>query len=943
MGSQRAYRTHNYAFGNQILLLRTRAALTQIALARQLGVHRRSVQNWETGVSYPKAETLQRLIALFVHHQAFMPGNERVEAQALWDQAADDSPTTLVAFDEVWFARLIAANAASPSERRKPDGDDDRRTVGTARIDLGILNADEIPSRGLPLSATSFVGRNAELIQLAHILRDPACRLLTLLGPGGIGKTRLAIEIATQADEFADGVVFVSLASVGSTNQIASAISDALHVPVAGQADPTHLLLSALRDRQLLLVLDNFEHLLDGAELIGTILEQAPAVIIVTTSRERLNLQAEWLFDVDGLAYPAEEQHRPVAQDNLTELLDYSAIELFVQRARQVRPALPLTASTLTTIARICQHVAGMPLAIELAAAGVRTLSLSEIERQISAHLFVLSTTLRDVPPRHRSLRAVFDHSWALLREAERILLSRLAVFRGGFTAAAAERVAEATTPTLLALVEKSLLRPERGETWSSSEHGTPEPRFGMLEPIREYALERLEASPDAETVHVRHGHYYALLAETALAEWDTPRINEAIARQRREHDNMRAALQWACDTGNSALGLRLATALWGFWRSYGYGGEGRAWLQRVLQLDPRPVDHAAMSARRRGLHAAAWLASDQHDYAIAAQLFQESMQLREALGETDGDLDLLINAAREARAAGHYQRATALLEDSLSRYRRRDNAADGPSTGSEPSPPELGQVLRELALVLRERGDFSGASSLLNEGLALHRAVGDRVSTALAQLCLGDVARDQGDVAAVYANCEPSLAVFRELGMQWAIGFALNNLALAAGLEGQVTRAGALADESVALFRGLEADASVGEVLITVGQIAHARGDRAAAAAALVEALRLALAVGPRILVAAGMEALACVLAVPGQLEQAVRLLGAASALRVEMGTPVRPADQPGLDAALATAQALLGAANVDAMWAVAATEPLERILSPLVGAAAFDRPPPM
>lgn len=213
--------------------------------------------------------------------------------------------------------------------------------------------------------------------------------------------------------------------------------------------------------------------------------------------------------------------------------------------------------------------------------------------------------------------------------------------------------------------------RHERDERWSRDDRSTVEPCFVMLEPIREYAQEQLEASPDAETVHARHTHYFTLLAETALAEWDTPRINQAIARQRREHDNMRAALQWACDTGNTALGLRLAAALWSFWRSYGYGNEGRAWLERVLQLDPQPADRTAMAARRRALHAAAWLASDQHEFIAAARLFEESMALREALGETDGQIDLLINAAREARSAGQYQRATALLEDALSRYRR--------------------------------------------------------------------------------------------------------------------------------------------------------------------------------------------------------------------------------------------------------------------------------
>ena len=418
-----------------------------------------------------------------------------------------------------------------------------------------------------------------------------------------------------------------------------------MHCTCRSPGRPTrlHLLLSALRDRQLLLVLDNFEHLLDGADLIGTILEQAPAVIIVTTSRERLNLQAEWLFDVDGLAYPAEEQHRPVAQDNLAELLDYSAIELFVQRARQVRPALPLTASTLTTIARICQHVAGMPLAIELAAAGVRTLSLSEIERQISAHLFVLSTTLRDVPPRHRSLRAVFDHSWALLREAERILLSRLAVFRGGWTAAgSASEVAEATTPDSAGAGRKIAAAAGRAvKRWSSSErwHSLSRvsacwSRFASMH----WSGSRRARTPKPSTR--RHGHYYALLAEAALAEWDTPTINEAIARQRREHDNMRAALQWACDTGNSALGLRLATALWGFWRSYGYSSEGRAWLQRCCSwIHGPPTTRRCPPGAAGCMRQPGWPPTS--TITLSPRSFSSRVwQLREALGETDGDLD---------------------------------------------------------------------------------------------------------------------------------------------------------------------------------------------------------------------------------------------------------------------------------------------------------------
>src|SRR5262249_8375234 len=282
---------------------------------------------------------------------------------------------------------------------------------------------------------------------------------------------------------------------------------------------------------------------------------------------------------------PSEDPHGSAAPHSLADLADYSAVQLFVQGATQVQPRLSLSQEALTTIVRICQHLAGMPLAIELAAAGLRTLPLAEIERQIGANLDVLATSLRDVPTRHRSLRAVFDHSWRLLNEEERTVFSHLAVFRGGWTAAAAEEVAGATLSALTALVDKSLVRQERAEPRSSFERAAQNaedtPRFVLLEPIREYALERLAASPDAEAAPRQHALYFTALTEAAEAQWGTPMINAAIALQRREHDNMRAALQWACDTGDALAGLQLAQALWGFWRRYGYNSEGRAWMER--------------------------------------------------------------------------------------------------------------------------------------------------------------------------------------------------------------------------------------------------------------------------------------------------------------------------------------------------------------------------
>ncbi|HET9223875.1 MAG TPA: tetratricopeptide repeat protein, partial [Roseiflexaceae bacterium] len=798
---------------------------------------------------------------------------------------------------------------------------------------------------GLPFQPTSFVGRDAEVVEIARLIGDPACRLLTLLGPGGIGKTRLALAVAAeQATAFADGVAFVALASVGTPSQIVPAIGDALNLAFAGQADPAAQLLGYLRERHRLLVLDNFEHLLEGADLVSNILTHAPRITILITSRERLNLRAEWLFDVQGLAYPDERaltnepgDKQPsdlpssrapelpassvvVGRWSLVELEQYSAVQLFVQRATQVQPGFSLSESTLMAIVRICQHIAGMPLAIELAAAGVRSLSANEIERQIRSNLDILATTLRDVPARHRSLRAVFDHSWRLLSESERALCSRLAIFRGGWTTEAANQVAGATLHSLATLVDKSLVRQDQAEE-----------RFVFLEPIREYAWEQLSARGEAAAMQHAHANYYLAFAEEAAAKWDTPLINEAIAQQRREHDNMRAALQWACDTGASILGLQLAVALWGFWRSYGYITEGRTWLEQLLRLDTHPSDSAAIAARQRGLYAAAWLASDQQDYATAAGLFEESLSLRRTLGETEGETDLLLNAARQARAVGHYQRATALLENVLSRRRAQGDRMSMTSAALALPLPlhELGQVLRELALVLREQGNFERAVALLEEALGLHRAAGDRVSVALAQLGLGDIARDQGDSAKVREHCEPSMAVFRESDMQWAIGFSLNNLALADYLDGDLAHALARARESLALFRALRADGSIAEVQVTIGRITRAQGDQLTAHAALTEALQLAQAVGPHLMVATALEALASLAIQPNQALRAVHLLAAAAALRAQMSIPVQPLDRSALEGALAAARSHLGEDGFAAAWAAAEGQPLEVLLS--------------
>lgn len=926
------YKERKHDVGRRLLTLRDKTRLTQIDLATLIGVNRRSIQNWEAGDTYPQGNHLERLIAVVLERGGFTPGREREEAEALWEQVSQDAPRPLALFDVAWFDQVLAPRPASargdPRETTR-DAAPWHASVFPPAPDQQWVPSERKVAFSLPFQATPLIGRSAELTQIASLLGNPACRLLTLLGPAGIGKTRLALEAAAgQTDAFGDGVVFVPLASVGAPNLIVSAIGDALYLSFAGQPDPRAHLLGYLRERHMLLLLDDFEHLLEGADLISDMIQAASHITILVTSRARLNLQAEWLFDVEGLSYPSGDWPAQSASRSLADLADYGAVQLFVQRATQFRPGFLLPEATLTTIVQICQDVAGMPLAIELAAAGVRHLPISEIERQIRSNLDVLATGLRDVPARHRSLRAAFDQSWNLLSEPERALFSRLAVFRGGCTAAAAEQVAGSTLPLLAALLDRSLVRQSRAEPGSSTERATVEPRFVLLKPIREYALEQLAARGEVEALQRAHAGYYLALAEAVEADWDGPMADAAIEQLDREHDNLRAALQWVRDGGDRTLGLQLAGALWRFWRRRGALSEGRAWLEELLALDEGTPEPAAVAACLRAMNGAAWLASYQHDFAQAAQLFEQGMALRRTLGETEGETGLLDNAARAWRSAGQYRRATLLMQEALAQHRVLGDRGSLGAGG-------LGFSLYELGLVLREQGDFVHAAALFEECVEFHRALGDREGLSIGLLGLGDVARDQGDISQMRKYCEESLANLRALGVQWAIGFALNNLALAAYLEGDLSQALALASKSVSLYRAQQAEASLAEVLVTLGHILRAQGDVAAAHEALTEALRLAQTIGPRLFVAAALEGLASLAVQAGQSALAARLLGAASALRARMGTPVRPIDQPAVERTLATARATLGPAAFATVWAAAEELSPEQILSTLPGAA--------
>ena len=465
------HRSRDYAFGEVILALRRKIGLTQAGLAQLLGVSRRALGAWESGSSYPKIEQLKQLVVLAIEQHAFPNGHEAEEARSLW-QASHQR----VLLDEDWLNELL-----SPSPKQITTPHEDRKS---------LMGGDKQTSIVLPFQPTGFVGRTAELAAITERLDDPTCRLLTLVGPGGSGKTRLAVQVAANcADQFDNGVYFVTLQPLDSSDLIVSTIAEVLSFRFSPGFDPQQQLLQYLREKALLLVLDNFEHLLDGVELLTELLKAAPRLKLLVTSREVLGLQEEWRYPVSGLQYPET--------DNVDQPGTYSAVQLFFERARQVRGGLSL-ADEQAGIVRVCQLVEGMPLALELAAVWAKALSADKIAIEIQRSLDFLSTSLRDVPQRHKSMQAVFEQTWERLSDEERRAFSTLSVFNGGFRREAAEAVAGVSIQILSDLVDKSLLRRE------------PDGRYQIHELLRQYAEALLEAT-SGEMLHIRdlHSAYY--------------------------------------------------------------------------------------------------------------------------------------------------------------------------------------------------------------------------------------------------------------------------------------------------------------------------------------------------------------------------------------------------------------------------------------------------
>jgi len=774
--------------------------------------------------------------------------------------------------------------------------------------DFPPLKTLDTHPNNLPIQPTPLVGREQEVSALQRLLHRQDVHLLTLTGPGGTGKTRLGLQIAAElSDGFRDGVFFVNLAPITDPALVMPTIAQTLDVKEGPGQTLLDLLINFLREKQVLLLLDNFEQVVPAGVDVTALLTACPQLKVLITSREVLHLRGEQEFPVPPLALP-DPEHLP----DLVTLSQYEAVALFIQRAQAAKPAFEVTNANAPAIAEICVRLDGLPLAIELAAARIKLLPPQALLARLGQRLAVLTGGARDVPERHQTLHNTIEWSYNLLDGHEQRLFRHLSIFIGGCTLEAAEAVCNADNDPAIdilngatSLVDKSLVR--------QTEQDGEEPRLLMLETIREYGLKALAASGELEATRQAHAAYYLALVEEDKPEpWGKPQA-AWLQRLEQEYDNLRAALQWLLEQGETSegthskeLALRLGGTLGSFWQARGHASEGRTFLERALAVGVSLADtQVTASIRAKALDEAGWLAIYQSDFDRAEVLGKESLALYRELGDAAGITDTLNQTGWLAKERGNYTAASTLYTEALQLSRETKN-----KTGNA-------WALHGLAYVTMYQGEFALAQALAQELLALSREIGDQDFISRAYRLLGQLALQCGDETSAQTLFEESLAISKQLGNKPSIAYMYSLLGQLALQRGDVTKAQALFEESLAIHRAVGDRHGTTKSLSYLARTAALRGDNAAARALYEESLKLTMELGNKPIMASGLEGLAGVLIAQGESAKAIRLWGAAETLREEMGAPLPPAERASYEQAMKLARAQLGEETFAAAYA--------------------------
>jgi non-specific serine/threonine protein kinase len=819
-------------FGELLRFLRRKADLTQ----RELSI----------GVGYSESQ-ISRL-----------EQNERAPDEATL--AARFVPALYIEDEPQWMARLLELGAAThahapESEALQP-----------------IAEAKPTP-HNLPIQLTSFIGREKEIVEVKRLILKE--ELVTLTGPGGCGKTRLALQSASGLlDDFRDGVWLIELAPLSDSALVPQTLASVLGL----KEEPGRALLATLTDhvrgKKILLILDNCEHLIQAsAQLAESLLQVCSDVHILATSREILGIAGERAFVVPSLSMPDPHTILSVGADLASALTQYEAVRLFADRAATVKPDFTITANNAEAITQICQRLDGIPLALELAAARLRMLPVEQIAARLDSAFQLLTGGSRTALPRHQTLQALIDWSYELLTQTEQIVFRCLPVFVGGWTLEAAEAVCagegiktDEVFDLLAHLVDKSLVLVE--------EHSQTA-RYHILETIRQYALEKLIASGEADTVRKRHMMYYLTLADAGDLD---PQLRVAWNDQMEiELDNLRMALAWSQSSqGDAELGLRLAQALGWFWINRGYWNEGRGWLEDTLTREDVLVDKKQLGAR--ALFQLGFVCTVLGDYEAAEEHFTESRKFYQELGEVSG---------------------SALL-------------------------------LSQMGWLAREHGDTTTARLRLEEGLATFRELGDKYGIAYALVTLGEVLVMQEDAEGAMRLLEECMELAQELGDVNRIGWTFNHLGHVAQIQGNYDRATQLHLESMPLF----SKSWMGLLCLPwahqgLGETALAQGKAALAATHLLEALGLFQDLGDRAGISWCLAGLAGVAALDEEPERAAWLWGAAEALRQSIGARSAPAARATHERLQAEVRQQLGEAAFNAKWAEGQAASMEEAIA--------------
>ncbi len=750
----------------------------------------------------------------------------------------------------------------------------------------------------LPVQLTPLVGREKEVASLGQLLRRQDVRLVTLTGPGGIGKTRLALQVAAEmSDLFAHGIYFVDLAPLNDPTLVIPTIAQALDLKEEEGRSSLERLEEELRQKQVLLLLDNFEQVIDAAIQAADLLVACPLLKMLVTSRAVLRIRAEHEFAVPPLSLPGTKQ-----LPGLPALSQYEAVALFIQRTQSVKPDFQLTAANAPVIVQIVACLDGLPLAIELAAARMKLLSPEGLLARLSQRLQILTGGARDVAARQQTLRNTIEWSYHLLDAHEQQLFRRLSVFVSGCALEAVEVVCvipgdeEGTILDILtSLLDKSLLqRKEQGA----------EPRFIMLETIREYGLASLATSGEMESIRKAHAAYFLALAQRMDKQLDGPQQAMWLDRLTQEHDNLRAAMQWSLERKErKEFALRLGGALRSFWYMRGHFSEGLEFLERAL-LGSDGTDAAV---RAGALYAAGRLHEALGNTDRAEPLIAESLALYQALGDTASIAYTLHLQADIAWRRGNLTMARSRAEESLALLRQLGDKE------------AISGLLLHLGVLAADQGAYTQARELLEESLVINREFEDASGTADSLFNLARVYFfSQGDSSLARALLDESFALHQTLGDRESIAYCLCLSGLLDLAGGDTTRARSHIEQAVALFQ--EMKQGHGTTLSTswLAKVIAAQGDYTTAHALYQESIALAIKVDDKLNIASGLEGLASVAASQGKFTWAAQLWGTAEALRESIGAPLPPVEHPPYQRAVAEVHARLGERTFATAWAV-------------------------